>query len=101
MCPYLSFCLVIAALVTTSLGHRRRPPHQKTWRNSRSSQEGPRTLAPGADDRHRQPRPGGASGQVAVVVVRIEEYQQLRQVMQEQQVNEEFDAAPGQVSGPS
>ena len=34
------------------------------------------------------------SGQVvAVVVVPIEEYQQLRQAMQEQQVNEEFDAA--------
>jgi hypothetical protein len=34
-------------------------------------------------------------GQVVVVavVVPIEEYQQLRQAMQEQQVNEEFDAA--------
>jgi flavin reductase (DIM6/NTAB) family NADH-FMN oxidoreductase RutF len=32
------------------------------------------------------------SGQV-VVVVPIEEHQQLRQAMQEQQVNEEFDAA--------
>ena len=32
------------------------------------------------------------SGQV-VAVVPIEEYQQLRQAMQEQQVNEEFDAA--------
>jgi hypothetical protein len=33
------------------------------------------------------------SGQVVAVVVPIEEYQQLRQAMQEQQVNEEFDAA--------
>jgi PHD/YefM family antitoxin component YafN of YafNO toxin-antitoxin module len=32
-------------------------------------------------------------GQVVAVVVPIEEYQQLRQAMQEQQVNEEFDAA--------
>jgi hypothetical protein len=32
------------------------------------------------------------SGQVVAVVVPIEEYQQLRQAMQEQQVNEEFDA---------
>ena len=33
------------------------------------------------------------SGQVVAVVVPIEEYQQLRQAMQEQQVNQEFDAA--------
>jgi hypothetical protein len=33
------------------------------------------------------------SGQVVAVVVPIEEHQQLRQAMQEQQVNEEFDAA--------
>jgi hypothetical protein len=33
------------------------------------------------------------SGQVVAVVVPIEEYQQLRQAMREQQVNEEFDAA--------
>jgi len=33
------------------------------------------------------------SGQVVAVVVPIEEYQQLRQAMQERQVNEEFDAA--------
>ena len=33
------------------------------------------------------------SGQVVAVVVPIEEYQQLRQAMHEQQVNEEFDAA--------
>jgi hypothetical protein len=33
------------------------------------------------------------SGQVVAVVVPIEEYQPLRQAMQEQQVNEEFDAA--------
>ena len=33
-------------------------------------------------------------GQV-VAVVPIEEYRQLRQAMQEQQVNEEFDAARG------
>ena len=32
-------------------------------------------------------------GQVVAVVVPIEEYRQLRQVMQKQQVNEEFDAA--------
>jgi hypothetical protein len=32
------------------------------------------------------------SGQVVAVVVPIEEYQQLRPAMQEQQVNEEFDA---------
>ena len=32
-------------------------------------------------------------GQVVAVVVPIEEYQQLRQAMQEQQVNEEFDAS--------
>ena len=33
------------------------------------------------------------SGQVVAVVVPIEEYRQLRQAMDEQQVNEEFDAA--------
>ena len=33
------------------------------------------------------------SSQVVAVVVPIEEYQQLRQAMHEQQVNEEFDAA--------
>jgi precorrin-6B methylase 2 len=33
------------------------------------------------------------AGQVVAVVVPIEEYRQLRQAMQEQQVNEEFDAA--------
>ena len=33
------------------------------------------------------------SGEVVAVVVAIEEYQQLRQAMQEQRVNEEFDAA--------
>jgi hypothetical protein len=33
------------------------------------------------------------SGQVVAVVVSTEEYQQLRQAMQEQQANEEFDAA--------
>ena len=32
-------------------------------------------------------------GQVVAVVAPIEEYQQLRQAMQEQQANEEFDAA--------
>ena len=32
-------------------------------------------------------------GQVVAVVVPIEEYRQLRLAMQEQQVNEEFDAA--------
>jgi hypothetical protein len=32
-------------------------------------------------------------GQVIAVVVPIEEYRQLRQALQEQQVNEEFDAA--------
>jgi hypothetical protein len=32
-------------------------------------------------------------GQVVAVVVPIEEYRQLHQAMQEQQVNEEFDAA--------
>ena len=32
-------------------------------------------------------------GQVVAVVVPIEEYRQLRQAMQEQQVNEEFEAA--------
>jgi hypothetical protein len=32
-------------------------------------------------------------GQVVAVVVPIEEYRQLRQAMQEQRVNEEFDAA--------
>ncbi len=31
-------------------------------------------------------------GQVVAVVVPIEEYRQLRQAMQEQQVNEELDA---------
>jgi precorrin-6B methylase 2 len=31
------------------------------------------------------------SGQVVAVVVPIEEYKQLRQAMQEQQVNEEFE----------
>jgi PHD/YefM family antitoxin component YafN of YafNO toxin-antitoxin module len=31
-------------------------------------------------------------GQVVAVIVPIEEYQQLRQALQEQQVNEEFDA---------
>jgi hypothetical protein len=34
-----------------------------------------------------------ASGQVVAVVVPIEEYRRLRQAMQEQQVNEGFDAA--------
>ena len=43
-----------------------------------------------AGDTHDVVRHGG---QVVTVVVPIEEYQQLRQVMQEQQVNEEFDAA--------
>ena len=33
------------------------------------------------------------SGEVIAVVVPIEEYKQLRQAMQEQQINEEFDAA--------
>ena len=33
------------------------------------------------------------AGQVVAVVVPIEEYRQLRQAMQEQKVNEEFDAA--------
>ncbi len=33
------------------------------------------------------------SGQVVAVVVPIDEYRQLRQAMQEEQVNEEFDAA--------
>lgn len=32
------------------------------------------------------------SGEVVAVVVPIDEYRQLRQAMQEQQVNEEFDA---------
>jgi len=32
-------------------------------------------------------------GEVVAVVVPLEEYRQLRQAMQEQQVNEEFDAA--------
>jgi hypothetical protein len=40
------------------------------------------------------------SGQVVAVVVPIEEYRKLRQVMQEQQVNEEFGRCPGQVPGP-
>jgi hypothetical protein len=43
-----------------------------------------------AGDTHDVIRHGG---QVAAVVVPIGEYQQLRQAMQEQQVNEEFDAA--------
>ena len=43
-----------------------------------------------AHDTHEVIRQGG---QVVAVVVPIEEYRQLRQVMQEQQVNEEFDAA--------
>jgi hypothetical protein len=43
-----------------------------------------------AGDTHDVIRHGG---RVVAVVVPIEEYQQLRQVMQEQQVNEEFDAA--------
>jgi hypothetical protein len=34
------------------------------------------------------------SGQVIAVIVPLEEYQQPRQAVQEQQVNEEFDAAP-------
>ena len=33
------------------------------------------------------------SGEVVAVVVPIAEYQQLRQVLEEQRVNEEFDAA--------
>ena len=33
------------------------------------------------------------SGEVVAVGVPLEEYRQLRQAMQEQQVNEEFDAA--------
>jgi len=43
-----------------------------------------------AGDTHDVIRHGG---QVVAVVVPIEEYQQLRQAMHEQQVNEEFDAA--------
>jgi len=43
-----------------------------------------------AGDTHDVIRHGG---QVVAVVVPIEEYQQLRQPMHEQQVNEEFDAA--------
>ena len=43
-----------------------------------------------ADDTHDVIRHGG---QVVAVVMPIEEYRQLRQVMQEQLVNEEFDAA--------
>jgi hypothetical protein len=43
-----------------------------------------------AGDTHDVIRQGG---EVAAVVVPIEGYQQLRQAMQEQQVNEEFDAA--------
>jgi hypothetical protein len=43
-----------------------------------------------AGDTHDVIRHGG---QVVAVVVPIEEYRQLRQVMQEQQVNEEIDAA--------
>ena len=43
-----------------------------------------------ADDTHDVIHHGG---QVVAVVVPIGEYQQLRQAMQAQQVNEEFDAA--------
>jgi hypothetical protein len=43
-----------------------------------------------ADDTHDVIR---HSGQAVAVVVPIEEYQRLRQAMQEQKVNEEFDAA--------
>lgn len=43
-----------------------------------------------AGDTHDVIRHGG---QVVAVVVPIEEYRQLRQAMQERQVNEEFDAA--------
>jgi PHD/YefM family antitoxin component YafN of YafNO toxin-antitoxin module len=43
-----------------------------------------------AGDTHDVIRRGG---QVVAVVVPIEEYRQLRQAIQEQQVNEEFDAA--------
>ena len=43
-----------------------------------------------AGDTHDVIRHGG---QVIAVVVPIEEYRQLRQAIQEQQVNEEFDAA--------
>jgi hypothetical protein len=43
-----------------------------------------------AGDTHDVVRHGG---QVVAVVVPIEEYRQLRQAMQEQQVNEEFDVA--------
>jgi precorrin-6B methylase 2 len=43
-----------------------------------------------AGDTHNVIRHGG---QVVAVVVPIEEYRQLRLAMQEQQVNEEFDAA--------
>ena len=43
-----------------------------------------------AGDTHDVIRHGG---QVVAVVVPIQEYQQLRQAMHEQQVNEEFDAA--------
>ena len=39
-------------------------------------------------------------GQVVAVVVPIEEYRQLRLAMQEQQVNEEFDAARTELSDP-
>jgi hypothetical protein len=45
---------------------------------------------PPADDTHDVIRHGG---QVVAVVVPIGEYRQLRQAMQEQQVNEDFDAA--------
>jgi len=38
-------------------------------------------------------------GQVVAVVVPIEEYRQLGQAMQEQQVNEEFDAARASYQG--
>jgi hypothetical protein len=43
-----------------------------------------------AGDTHEVIRHGG---RVVAMVVPIEEYQQLRQAMHEQQVNEEFDAA--------
>ena len=43
-----------------------------------------------AGDTHDVIRHGG---RVVAVVVPIEEYQQLRQAMHEQQVNEEFDVA--------
>jgi hypothetical protein len=49
--------------------------------------------------RHKDPQSGDThdvihhGGQVVAVVVPIGEYQKRRQAMQEQQVNEEFDAA--------